>query len=75
MIDKALLVRLNDATKPVDAGDRNLIIRALGQLADHNTVVEECIKFIMDGHFLHDEAPAKLFATELTREMRKQLIR
>lgn len=26
---KGLLLRLNDATKPVDAGDRNLIIRAL----------------------------------------------
>lgn len=45
------------------------------QAAERNAVVEECIQFIMDGHFLHDEAPPKLFVTELTREMRKQLIR
>lgn len=76
MIDKALLVRLNDATKPVDAADRNLIIRALTQKskAYHAAVVEECIQFIMNGSFLHDEAPPKMFAKELTAAMRSQMI-
>lgn len=36
--------------------------------------IEEAIKFILGGYFLHDQAPRKLFADEVTAEMRKQLL-
>lgn len=36
--------------------------------------IERCIEFIRGGSFLHDQAPPKLFATEVTAEMEKQLL-
>lgn len=36
--------------------------------------IEEVIAFIQNGVFLHDQAPPKLFANEVTAEIRKQLL-
>jgi hypothetical protein len=36
--------------------------------------IEEAIAFILNGVFLTDTSPAKLFANEVTAEMRKQLL-
>lgn len=36
--------------------------------------IQRCIEFIRNGSFLHDQSPAKRFATEVTAEMEKQLM-
>lgn len=86
MKNREKVLQLNDQIdKYADAqhrqfGERVNALRSLKEGIDNlltqtrQEAIEEVIAFINSGHFLHDEAPPKLFATEVTAEIRKALL-